>query len=240
MTYYEILQVSTDASEEVIKAAYKSLVKKYHPDSGTMSDADKFMQVEDAYQVLGNPEKRQLYDERLKATAEKRKDEIVVQQKKETASTTSTSRTTSSSRTSGGSSFFENLLGFLLLGFIVYSWFGNAEKLRIELWNAIGIQTFSTAEETCEVYFSFDFNKSFLKDKADVWVNIDGDRVRLLAYGDSDAFAYELSKGQHIVFVETKTLHINSSKQVIQVTEDGQVFSYKLKGRSTVGIELYN
>ena len=36
--YYEILEVKNDASDEVIKAAYKALIKKYHPDNGEIQD----------------------------------------------------------------------------------------------------------------------------------------------------------------------------------------------------------
>ena len=53
-TYYEILQVTPEATEEVIKAAYKSLVKKYHPDSGFEKDSALFLQIEEAYTVLSN------------------------------------------------------------------------------------------------------------------------------------------------------------------------------------------
>lgn len=63
--YYEVLGVSKDASERDIKKAYKRLAMKYHPDR-TAGDKDleaKFKEVKDAYEVLTDPQKRQMYDQ---------------------------------------------------------------------------------------------------------------------------------------------------------------------------------
>lgn len=63
--YYEVLGVSKDASERDIKKAYKRLAMKYHPDR-TEGDADleaKFKQVKEAYEVLTDSQKRQMYDQ---------------------------------------------------------------------------------------------------------------------------------------------------------------------------------
>jgi curved DNA-binding protein CbpA len=64
--YYEILQVSPNADEDVIQAAYKRLAFKWHPDKqpGNQSAADKMKQLNVAYEVLSNPQKRRLYDQR--------------------------------------------------------------------------------------------------------------------------------------------------------------------------------
>lgn len=78
MTYYDILQVSMEASDEVIKAAYKSLVKKYHPDSGIESDVNQFLKVEEAYETLSDSESRKKYDESLRA--EKKEEKIQVKE----------------------------------------------------------------------------------------------------------------------------------------------------------------
>lgn len=59
--YYEILGVSKNSSEEEIKKAYRVLAMKYHPDRG--GDSEKFKEVNEAYQVLGNPEKKKRYDQ---------------------------------------------------------------------------------------------------------------------------------------------------------------------------------
>ena len=62
---YEVLGVSRDASEEEIKAAYRRLAKKYHPDSneGNASAAEHFKEVNEAYDVLSDEKKRKLYDQ---------------------------------------------------------------------------------------------------------------------------------------------------------------------------------
>lgn len=58
--YYKILGVSRNASQEEIKKAYRRLAHKYHPDKG--GDEKKFKEINEAYQVLGNKEKRAQYD----------------------------------------------------------------------------------------------------------------------------------------------------------------------------------
>lgn len=58
--YYRILGVPRSASPEEIKNAYRRLAHKYHPDKG--GDAEKFKEINEAYQVLSNKEKRAQYD----------------------------------------------------------------------------------------------------------------------------------------------------------------------------------
>ena len=68
MNYYEILQVCPDASEEVIKAAYKALVKKYHPDNGGAGGTEKIQIINEAYNVLSDPKSRKSYDAQINNT----------------------------------------------------------------------------------------------------------------------------------------------------------------------------
>lgn len=61
--YYKTLGVERDASEDDIKRAYRKLARKYHPDVSKEPDAEeKFKEVQEAYEVLHDPEKRQAYD----------------------------------------------------------------------------------------------------------------------------------------------------------------------------------
>lgn len=61
--YYESLGVSKSASKEEIKKAYKKLAKKYHPDLNKEANAaEKFKEINEAYSVLGNDQKRSNYD----------------------------------------------------------------------------------------------------------------------------------------------------------------------------------
>ncbi len=62
--YYKILGVGKNATKEEIKKAYKQLAKKYHPDINKDDDAsDKFKEINEAAQVLGDDTKRQQYDQ---------------------------------------------------------------------------------------------------------------------------------------------------------------------------------
>jgi molecular chaperone DnaJ len=62
--YYEILGISGNASKDQIKAAYRKLAKKYHPDVNKEDDAEnKFKEVQEAYDILQDEQKRATYDQ---------------------------------------------------------------------------------------------------------------------------------------------------------------------------------
>lgn len=62
--YYEILGVKKDATQDQIKKAYRKLAKQYHPDAnpGNKKAEEKFKEINEAYEVLGDEEKRKKYD----------------------------------------------------------------------------------------------------------------------------------------------------------------------------------
>ena len=60
--YYKILGVDRGASEAEIKKAYRKLAAKYHPDKPTGNE-EKFKEISEAYEVLSDSEKRQMYDQ---------------------------------------------------------------------------------------------------------------------------------------------------------------------------------
>ena len=62
--YYQILGVDSSASQEEIKKAYRSLAVKYHPDKNSDKSAeDKFKEINEAYENIGDAAKRQQYDQ---------------------------------------------------------------------------------------------------------------------------------------------------------------------------------
>jgi curved DNA-binding protein len=62
--YYEIMGVARDANQDAIKRAYRKLARKYHPDVSKEKDAEeKFKELQEAHEVLKDPEKRAAYDQ---------------------------------------------------------------------------------------------------------------------------------------------------------------------------------
>ncbi|MGJ8697066.1 MAG: DnaJ C-terminal domain-containing protein [Verrucomicrobiaceae bacterium] len=62
--YYEILGIKKDATHDEVRKAFKKLARKYHPDVAEDKDTaeDKFKEINEAYEVLGDQEKRKKYD----------------------------------------------------------------------------------------------------------------------------------------------------------------------------------
>src|SRR5215212_4923678 len=63
--YYEVLGLSRGASEDEIRKAFRKLARKYHPDVARdkKSAEEKFKEINEAYEVLSDPEKRKKYDQ---------------------------------------------------------------------------------------------------------------------------------------------------------------------------------
>ncbi len=63
--YYKVLGVKKSATQDEIKKAYRKLAVKYHPDKneGDKASEEKFKEISEAYEVLGDPEKRKKYDQ---------------------------------------------------------------------------------------------------------------------------------------------------------------------------------
>jgi hypothetical protein len=61
--YYQILGIDSEASELDIRRAFRQLVKKYHPDINPGKDAnEKFIEIQEAYECLSDPQERRYYD----------------------------------------------------------------------------------------------------------------------------------------------------------------------------------
>ena len=62
--YYKILGVNRNATHDEIRRAFRKLARCYHPDiNRDKNTEDEFKQINEAYEVLGDPEKRILYDQ---------------------------------------------------------------------------------------------------------------------------------------------------------------------------------
>jgi curved DNA-binding protein CbpA len=73
MNFYQTLQVSPEASEAIIRAAYKTLAQQYHPDKnlGNPSSEEKFKEINEAYKVLSDPLLRKAYDNKISEGSQK-------------------------------------------------------------------------------------------------------------------------------------------------------------------------
>ena len=121
--YYELLEVSEKASQEVIKKAYTTLVKKYHPDlqpdSEKKAAEEKIKEINEAYEVLSDSAKRESYDRKLQA--EKIKAEQAKYSKTNGQNQTSNMYNNQQNNFSNNSSTISNSLSALMLSVIAES-----------------------------------------------------------------------------------------------------------------------
>lgn len=78
--YYDILEINETASTEVIKAAYRALVKKYHPDNYELENEDiteRMAELNEAYAVLSDEKKRKDYDIQYTSINSQKKNETI-------------------------------------------------------------------------------------------------------------------------------------------------------------------
>lgn len=61
--YYKILSVSKNATADEIKRAYRKLAHQHHPDKNKENDGERFKEINEAYQVLSDPQKKAQYDQ---------------------------------------------------------------------------------------------------------------------------------------------------------------------------------
>lgn len=116
--YYKILEITSAASEADIKSAYRKLARKYHPDLNPNDEnaKKKFQQINEANEVLSDPEKRKKYDEYGKDW--KHADEIKAQQQQQQQQSSQHRQQQSGAGFNGGdfsgsdfSEFFESMYG---------------------------------------------------------------------------------------------------------------------------------
>jgi curved DNA-binding protein CbpA len=63
INYYVILRVDSSATEDQIRRAYRALAREYHPDVNKSPEADEiFQEVQEAYEILSDPDRRRTYD----------------------------------------------------------------------------------------------------------------------------------------------------------------------------------
>jgi uncharacterized protein YxjI len=96
------------------------------------------------------------------------------------------------------------------------------EQYRMQLYNMIGKYEFNSEPGNYDVCIHVTYENALLKKTPKVWLNVDGQRVQVLKEGDTYDYECKLSAGKHIVFVETKTLHINSDVYTITVLPESE------------------
>ncbi len=146
--YYNILGINKDATQDEIKKAYRNLARKYHPDliPNDPTAKDKFQEINEANEVLSDPEKRKKYDaygenwkhadefeEQRKAYEEAQRQGNASGRQTYWYSTDGTHFSHGGANDSGFSDFFEELFGHYSGGSKHYSYRGNDLQAELQL-----------------------------------------------------------------------------------------------------------
>lgn len=191
--YYEILEVSKNATEEEIKRAYRRLAHQYHPDKNG-GDDKKFKKINEAYQVLGNKEKKEQYD-RFGRTFE--------------------------GSPAGGFSYGGGFEGFGGLSDILEELFGfSARGGPASGWDDFGRSGFSRAWSTVQTTLNLDFATAALG--GEVEVSVRGERVKLkipAGIQNGEALVHH-GKNSDIIFVVNIKTPKHISKKAKELLEE--------------------
>jgi curved DNA-binding protein CbpA len=80
-TYYTMLMLAESADQEIISTVYRKLAQRYHPDVDTSAEAARRMaEINEAYQTLRNPERRNAYDAWLASRRDRRRNDRLILQ----------------------------------------------------------------------------------------------------------------------------------------------------------------
>lgn len=117
MDYYKVLEIPKGAGEADIKKAYRRLSKRYHPDAnpGDAQAEKRFMEISEAYSVLGDKEKRMAYD-RQQEEVPKSKEKQKMNRGKSTAGEPFPMNRKNSANPIDTSDLFEKYMGFQFKG----------------------------------------------------------------------------------------------------------------------------
>lgn len=216
--YYEILEVSRNASDEVIKTAYKSLVKKYHPDNtGNIEDDKKIIEIKEAYEVLSDPVRRKAYDKFINM--------------KSTEQTYSNSYQNEKTTVNSDNKFEKKSKKKIFLWIII---------LGVLIWGVMNIP-FGTGSnnnaEKVEVMISVQRTGNVLTNIGDLEVWIDGEMVFEVDGNSTNSAIIMMPVGTHTI--QTKGQGDKSKKMKFDVTKDGEnEFYFSAEISNWYGVKL--